>query len=68
MNESFDVLKALSVCADAIIVKKEKEDALSVEDRREHCNQLTYFHDSTDHHWEWCIVRLIVDRDLEDEG
>ena len=68
MNESWDVLKALAVCADAIIVKKEEEDTLSVEDRGEHCNQLTYFHVSTDHHREWCIVGLIVDRDLEDEG
>ena len=67
MNESFDVLKALTVCADAIIVEKEKEDTLSVEDRGEHCDQLTYFHVSTDHHGEWCIVRLIVDRDLEDD-
>ena len=68
MNESWDVLKALSIRAKSIVVKEEKEDTLSVEDRGEHGNQLTYFDGSPDHNREWCIVGLVVDINLEDEG
>ena len=66
MNESLNVLKALLIRAKSIVIEEEKEDTLSVEDRGEHSNQLTYFNGSSDHNREWCIVGLVVDINLED--
>jgi hypothetical protein len=66
MNESLNVLKALLIRAKSIVIEEEKEDTLSVEDRGEHSNQLTYFYGSPDHNRERCIVGLVVDIDLED--
>ena len=59
-------MESLTVCADLVVVEEKEENSFSLKQMTKWDNDIADSHVRPDHDWERCVIRLVVNRDLED--
>ncbi len=54
------------MCADTIVVEEKEENSFSLKQMTKCDKEIADSHVRPDHDWEWCVIRLVVNRYLED--